>query len=175
MNRERIAIDMDDVMADASKSILHIYNQQFGTNYKDQDFVEQSFYDVAKDNYQLIRPKLHEKGFFRNLEVKKGAVEVVKELNSKYEVFIVSAAMEFPNSLLEKYEWLHEHFSYISWKQMVLCGDKTIIQADIMIDDHEKKLITFTGKKLLFDAMHNRTLNGYHRVFTWEDVSKILL
>lgn len=175
MNKERIAIDMDDVMADASKSILHIYNRQFGTNYKDEDFVEHSFYDVAKENYQIIRPKLYEKGFFRNLEVKKGAIEVVRELNFKYDVFIVSAAMEFPNSLIEKHEWLHEHFSFINWKQMVLCGDKTIIQADIMIDDHEKNLKPFKGKKLLFDAMHNRNLKEYQRVFSWEDVSKILL
>lgn len=175
MSKLRIAIDMDDVMADASASILQLYNNEFSTNFKDEDFTEKSFYEVAGDNYLQIRPKLFEKGFFRNLSVKDKAIEVVEGLNAKYEVFIVSAAMEFPNSLFEKHQWLEEYFPYLSWKQIVLCGDKNIINADIMIDDHEKNLKNFNGEKLLFDAMHNRTLVGYKRVHNWNEVAQILL
>jgi 5'(3')-deoxyribonucleotidase len=43
-------------------------------------------------------------------------------LNNKYELYIVSAGMEFPNSLREKYDWLAEAFPFISWEQIVLCG-----------------------------------------------------
>ncbi|MEG7769311.1 5'-3'-deoxyribonucleotidase, partial [Listeria monocytogenes] len=71
---------------------------------------------------------------------------VLRRLNSLYEVFIVSAATEFPQSLTEKQAWLNEHFPFITWQQMVFCGSKTIINADIMIDDHFKNLDHFNGK-----------------------------
>lgn len=176
MQKPRIAIDMDDVMAATAKKILKLYNDKFGTTIQDDDFKNKSFHDlVNKDNYLIIRDKIFKKGFFRDIEVMPDAIEVVKKLHDKYEVFIVSAAMEFPNSLQEKYDWLTEHFPFISWKNMVLCGDKSIISADVMIDDHERNLKTFNGKTLLFDAIHNQATEGYLRVHSWKDIEAILL
>ncbi len=90
-------------------------------------------------------------------------------------MFVVSAATEFPNSLKEKHDWLEQYFPGIHWKNLVLCGDKSIVSGDIMIDDHEKNLITFNGRPLLFDAMHNQALQGYERVRNWEEVAALLL
>lgn len=171
MDKQRIIIDMDDVLADANKKILENFNLANGMDLKKEFFADKSYYDfVHQYNYEPVRQKLFEPGFFRNLEVIEDAVEVVKELHEKHEVFIVSAAMEFPNSLIEKYDWLGEHFSFISWKNICLCGDKSIIKGDVMIDDHEKNLVSFEGKPLLFDAMHNQTLKGYQRVLSWKEV-----
>jgi 5'(3')-deoxyribonucleotidase len=100
------------------------------------------------------------------------AQDVVKELSVKHKVYIVSAATEFPNSLKEKHDWMAEHFPFISWKNFMLCGDKSIVKGDVMIDDHEKNLKTFDGETLLFDAMHNKLLAGYQRVYNWKEIHK---
>ncbi|WP_175498631.1 hypothetical protein [Paenibacillus sp. NFR01] len=39
--------------------------------------------------------------------------EVISKLNDKYEVFITTAAMEFPSCMTAKYEWPKAHFSYL--------------------------------------------------------------
>ncbi len=175
MIKKRVIIDMDDVMADASQGILNIYNNHYDTAYKKEDFYGNTLWQTkVLTGYLEVRHQLFEPGFFRNLAVMDGAVEVIKTMHQKYEVFIVSAAMEFPNSLREKYDWLAEHFDFISWKNIVLCGDKSIVQGDIMIDDHEKNLISFQGEKLLFNAMHNQDLQGYTRVNNWKEIAKIL-
>lgn len=109
------------------------------------------------------------------MKVKPGSQEVVRKLCEKYEVFIVSAAIEFPNSLSEKIEWLAEHFSFINWKFIVFCGHKYMIQADYLIDDHEKNLKDFTGTPLLFSAFHNKKLEEYTRLNDWSEVAKLLL
>lgn len=171
MSKLRIIIDMDDVLADANKKILENFNLINGTDLKSDFFNDISYYDyVHQYNYAPVRQKLFEPGFFVNLDVIEDAVEVVRELHGKHEVFIVSAAMEFPNSLIEKYIWLGQHFPFISWQNIVLCGDKSIVKGDVMIDDHEKNLVNFEGKALLFDAMHNKTLKGYHRLMNWKEV-----
>lgn len=173
---KRLIIDMDDVMADTSQSILNLYNTEFGTTYtKDQFWGNTLWDDQLKESYLTIRHRLYEPGFFRNAAVMPNAQEVIKTLQTKHEVFIVSAATEFPNSLKEKHEWLEEHFPYIHWKNLVLCGDKSIVKGDVMIDDHEKNLKVFDGQTLLFDAIHNQALEGYQRVKSWREIKQILI
>jgi len=169
--KKRILIDMDDVLADASQSILDIFNRLNETHLGKSFFEGKSFYEyVHQSHFKPYREKLFEPGFFRNLKVMEDAVDVVKELNEKHEVFIVSAAMEFPNSLKEKHDWIEEYFPFISWKNRCFCGDKTIVTGDVMIDDHEKNLKPFIGEKLLFDAIHNQTVSNYNRVFNWKEI-----
>jgi 5'(3')-deoxyribonucleotidase len=50
-----------------------------------------------------------------------------------------------------------------------------MIQADYLIDDHEKNLRTFGGTPLLFSAPHNARLEGYQRVNSWQEVEELLL
>lgn len=117
-------------------------------------------------------------GFFRNAPVMEDSQRVLKLLNDQYKIFIVSAAMEFPNSLSEKQVWLNEHFPFINWRQIVFCGSKEIINTDIMIDDHFKNLDFFTGEtSLLFTQPHNQLTNsGRHkRIHSWLEIEQLLL
>ena len=168
-----IIIDMDDVLADASARILEMFNELNGTSVDKDFFNDRDFYEFINSNgHKSYRPQLFEPGFFRNLSIMPDAQEVVKELSEKHKVYIVSAATEFPNSLREKYDWMAEHFPFISWKNFMLCGDKSIVKGDVMIDDHEKNLKTFEGETLLYDAMHNKLLTGYQRVNNWQEIHK---
>ncbi len=104
----------------------------------------------------------------------KGAKEAVLQLSENFNIYIVSAAMEFPQSLIEKYEWMKEHFPFISWKNIILCGDKSIIGTDYMIDDHVRNLDTFKGKTIMFTAGHNVGINNHTRVNNWTEVINFL-
>ena len=91
-----------------------------------------------------------------------------------FDVYIVSAAIEFPQSLTEKLEWLQEHFPFISWQQIVFCGDKSIIGTDYMIDDHVKNLDCCKGKPMLFTSPHNVHIKNHKRVNNWTEVLAFL-
>lgn len=168
--KKRIAIDMDDVMADVTTHFMDWYENKTGYRVTEEKLigvpVSQAFPDP-----EMAREFLYTPGFFRTIPVMENSQEVIRELNDYYDVFIVSAAMEFPQSLTEKHDWLQEHFPFISWKQMVLCGSKAVIKADFMIDDHLKNLDYFDGEKLLFTAPHNQLIKGYKRVNNWTEVS----
>ena len=124
-----------------------------------------------------VRRYVNTAGFFRTLPLIEGGVEALRTLMETYEVYIVSAAMEFPNSLVEKRSWLTEHFPFITWQQIVFCGSKEIINADIMIDDHFKNLDFFNGDTLLFTQPHNIFADpGRHkRIFSWKEIGDALL
>lgn len=169
----RIAIDMDNVMADITTHYLTYYEKEHGIKVDLQTIQGVPEGEALPDG--AIRKFLNTPGFFRTAPVMPGSQEVIKALTEKYEVFIVSAAMEFPLSLKEKLEWLNEHFPFISWHNIVFCGSKTIVEADYMIDDYDKNLRHFKGEKLLFTAPHNINLTDYKRVNNWEEVAEELL
>jgi len=172
---KRIAIDMDDVLADITTRLIEITNERRNTNYQKDQLKDPAIFQEYYAEYKQVRECLYETGMFRNLPVFEDAQDVVKKLQEHYEVFIVSAATEFPKSLTEKLEWLEEHFPTIGWEHTVFCGHKHMIKADYLIDDHEKNLVKFEGTPLLFDAPHNYHLEGYQRVYSWKEIEGLLL
>ncbi|WP_448519059.1 5' nucleotidase, NT5C type [Rhodoflexus sp.] len=168
-NKQRIAIDMDDVMADATGRFIQLVAERHGVVIAKHE-LRNDLLQKAGIPYQQVRHWLWEEGFFRHMQPLPDSREVMRELVEKYEVFIVSAAIEFPQSLREKVEWLAEHFPFIDWRYIVLCGHKYMIQADYLIDDHEKNLIHFTGTPIVFTAPHNIHLQGYERVNNWAEI-----
>ena len=171
----RIAIDMDEVLADPIYKFIQLYNRDYGVPLdlilEPGNEIYQHVPEHAKDKWFDY---INEKGFFRDLKPLEGSVEAVKKLQKKYDVYIVSAAMEFRNSLVDKYDWLAEHFPFITWRNIMFCGDK-IVDVDIMIDDRAKNFVGFNGRKLLFTSPHNLLLTDYERVNNWQEVLDKLL
>ncbi|MGQ4827688.1 5' nucleotidase, NT5C type, partial [Enterococcus faecalis] len=89
------------------------------------------------------------------------AQDVLFNLHREHEIFIASAAMEVPMSFTAKYEWMKEHFPFISPMNIVFCGDKSILNADYLIDDSARHFKRFRGQGILFDAPHNHNVTGY--------------
>jgi 5'(3')-deoxyribonucleotidase len=160
---------MDEVMANVTPKFLDLYEREFGRRLSREDYWGKKIYGLREEE-QYLRNALFEKGFFRDLEVMPGSREVVRELMEDYEIFITTAAMEFRSSFEDKYDWLQEHFPFLHWKNFVFCGDKSIIRADYMIDDHVNNLEKFTGTGLLFTASHNIHEDRFTRVDNWEEV-----
>lgn len=176
MSKERVIIDMDEVIADPMGDMIEWYNKAYQLEVDREKMLVGSWLKgFPEQHHELIKERLLSIGFFRNLPVMKDSVEVIREMNNRYEVFIVSAAMEFPNSLKDKLDWLLEHFSFLTWKQVVLCGDKKLIHGDYMIDDHVRNLATFNGKKYLFSSAHNLNITGYDRINDWQEAAAIFL
>jgi len=174
-NKTRIAIDMDEVLADTIEKFIEVYRHDHQFEILLEKMDGQEFHEQLPEILNgSWRQYVNQKGFFRNLKVMPGATEVVKALHEKYDVYIVSAAMEFPNSLVDKYEWLSEHFPYISWKNIIFCGNK-IVDVQIMIDDRIRNFAGFKGRPILFASPHNYYITEYERVNTWAEVADKLL
>ncbi|MGP1991094.1 5' nucleotidase, NT5C type [Zobellia laminariae] len=171
-----IFVDMDEVIADTYGEHIEIYNKDYNEQLT-LDFFHGSevWHKVPVDRQQSVRDHARNRGFFRNLKPIADAQAVLKELSEKHEVYIASAAMQFPNSLEEKSEWLDEYFSFILWQNRILCGNKHILRGDVLIDDRSYNLETFEGRSLLFTSPHNVNSTGFERVNNWLEVAEKLL
>ena len=167
---KRLIVDMDDVMADATGQFLLYYEKEFGVRVERAVLDGKGEGEGFPDNHDIVAQFPYRKNFFRTMAVNDNCVEVMQELNRKYEVFIVSAAMEFPQSLPEKLLWLKEHFPFLHWKQLVFCGSKAVVHGDFMIDDLVHNLETFEGERFIYTAPHNTHLNHFRRLNNWKEV-----
>lgn len=168
----RVAVDMDEVIADYFGEQVARYESWSGVAV-----------DIAATEGKRLRecvPPEHREfvsrlprtpGFFAELRMIEGSREALELLSQHSRIYIVTAATEYPNSLREKFDWLAVNLPFIGWRQIVLCGDKSIIRAEYMIDDNIHHLRQFEGEKILFDSPHNRKVpDDVHRVQNWDEV-----
>ena len=171
--RLRIAIDMDEVMADALAEHVRRYNAMFGTQLTLDDLHGRHLEDHIPPEHRAAAEAMLDSTFFDELAILPDCQDVVRELAVRHNVFIVTAAMDVPCSFDAKYRWLQRHFPFIRSSHIVFCGDKGIIDADYLIDDRARHFLSFKGRPLLFAAPHNAHESRYPRVSSWTEVREM--
>jgi 5'(3')-deoxyribonucleotidase len=173
---QRIAVDMDEVMADTLGELLARYSREQKTSITKQDIQGKWLWQVLPPKgLELIDSYLLSDGFFEDIPVIEGSQEVLLRMSRRYQIFVATAAMAFPGSFNSKYRWLRRHYDFLSPQNFVFCGDKSILHADFLIDDMPRNLASFHGEGILFTAPHNVNTTGYRRVSNWEDVDAMFL
>ena len=177
----RILVDMDGVITDFDQEFL----QRWRNRHPDKFYIplEQRTVFYVRDEYPeelkaLVSEILLESSFFEEMAPVPGAKEALEEMDAMgWEVFICSSPMSiYGNCVLEKYKWV-ETFLGPAWvKKLILTKDKTIIQADYLIDDKpqvkglESEPI---WEHILYDRPYNRDTNK--RRITWENWKDVIL
>jgi 5'-nucleotidase len=173
---QRIAIDMDEVMADTMAHYLERYNADFGRSLTVKDLHGRHLAEVIDAaHWERAREYFEQEEFFANIPVMPGSQDVVRDLVKRYDVFITTAAMDVPCSFSAKFFWLQQHFPFIPTSNIVFCGDKSIVAADFLIDDNVRHLRNFRGEGIVYTAPHNVYETAFRRVDSWADVRKMFL
>uniref|UniRef100_A0A8C4SNP4 5',3'-nucleotidase, mitochondrial n=1 Tax=Erpetoichthys calabaricus TaxID=27687 RepID=A0A8C4SNP4_ERPCA len=186
----RVLVDMDGVLADFEGGFL----KKFQARYPNEPCISledrRGFWVSAQ--YGQLRSDLCEKAisiwesknFFIELEPLPGAVEAVKEMSQlkNTDVFICTSPIKkFTYCPYEKYAWVEKHFGCDFLEQMILTRDKTIVSADLLIDDRPD----ITGAEtrpswehILFTSCHNKHLTPnqpIRRLHSWADDWRAIL
>ncbi|KAM8961490.1 5'(3')-deoxyribonucleotidase, mitochondrial [Pelodytes ibericus] len=168
--RLRVLVDMDGVLADFEGGFLKKYRARYPT----EPYIEledrRGFW--VSEQYEKLKPGLsvkaisiwETKNFFLDLDPIVGAVEAVKEMAGlkNTDVFICTSPIKrYQHCPYEKYAWVEKHFGHEFLEQIVLTRDKTVVSADLLIDDRPDILGVEpnpTWEHILFTACHNKHL-----------------
>jgi 5'-nucleotidase len=172
---KRIAIDMDEVLAKYTQKVIRTLKQELNYDVDLEkvagNFLSQS---LPQEYMDIVTSYPYREGFFRDLEVVEDSQEILARLNEKYNIYVVSATLQHPNAAKDKLACLHEHFPFIHFRNIVFCGDKSIIRADCLVDDHPRQLQAFEGYTILFSAFHNIHETRFKRAENWRQVEQLI-
>lgn len=175
MNRIRIAVDMDEVIADTYGAMLTWLTEHCGSRWSADVLHGRQIFDIVDlDVAEALRTAMHDGAFFADLPVIDGSQAALSAIAARCELFVTSAAMEFPNSLGPKFLWLRRHFPFVDPLNIVFCGDKSIIAADCLIDDNARHFTRFGGQGVVFSSPHNAGVTGYPRIRHWNEALAVL-
>jgi 5'(3')-deoxyribonucleotidase len=116
----RVYIDLDGTVCDLKSSVEEAREKNRELQENDIRF-----------KYPWCQP-----GFFLNLKPLPLAMESVNRLIVNHDVWFLSRP-SFKNtfSYTEKAEWVRNNFGFDMQKKLILCGDKSLLKGDILIDD----------------------------------------
>lgn len=175
MDRIRIAVDMDEVIADTYGAMLSWLIDRHGSQWSPESLHGRQIFDVLDlDIADTLRTAMHDGAFFADLKVIEGSQAALSNIAARCELFVTSAAMEFPDSMGPKFRWLRRHFPFVDPLNIVFCGDKSIIAADCLIDDNARHFKRFGGQGIVFSSPHNANVTGYPRISSWNEAVSVL-
>jgi len=184
---KKIMVDMDDVIVDQA-GWMHIINTFLNANYTIDDVNGYYIQDIVpKDKMDEYTKYFITQNTYDYCNLNEGCFEVLEKLNKKYDVYVFSAyvfrddLLYSASALKYKFEYLHKNLPFLDPKKFIFTNDKSIVKADIKIDDIPSNL-TNADTKLLFTCWHNKNINdkellkkNIKRVNSWKDIEKILL
>jgi len=193
MSKQIIVLDFDNVICDdhyvypLNQYLEKTGRKPFGTIYKhngeggkpnrenftdDEDMREFFKFFLSDSTYRGTKPL-------------PGAIEGVAELCKHYEVYIVTAisqTREHAREYADKFHWMLDKMPFFNPRKIIMANDKSVINADIIVDDRIRNLTDNYKTKILFSAYHNAEIKqsvldkiGVERISGWKDLLKRLL
>lgn len=174
-----ILVDMDNTLVEFDGGLL----KQWRELYPDEFYVpleKRTTFHPHKDYPEHLQEKIHKlchsKGFIKNLPPVPGGMEAIREMLERgHDVrFCTSHLFEYDYCVLEKYQWIDEHFGPEFIDRIILTRDKTLIRGDLLIDDKPEisGIMQPTWEHILYDRPHNRQIQNRRRLTwtNWRDI-----
>lgn len=174
-----VAVDIDGVLAELHTEWIRIANETFGTSYDAAKvFTRWDIHHNTPEIGNKIYEVLEDPHLYDNVKVVEGAAEGVELLRKQgNSVVFVSAA---PTGFFDaKSNWmLRNGFldkSRRTHGDLYKANDKSLIRAQVLIDDGPKNIENFQGMSICFDAPYNQTIKKprYYRMRGWKDLPRL--
>ncbi len=182
----KIAIDIDGVILDIIVQYCEIYNKRYSTNYKKKDVTKWDFF-----NDWGIDEETGFKIFYEIYEdsqdvpfIDEDAPRIMKKLNKRYDLDIVSARLpEYRSSIIDKLE-THDVMAGIQYTELILLHHrpydiKLKQNYDLYVDDNPNLVESIKMMEdrtlLLYDQPWNQSSvceGNVYRVHNWEEVQE---
>ncbi|MBQ9019106.1 MAG: hypothetical protein IJ097_02180 [Bacilli bacterium] len=177
-----LMIDMDDVITNGNfnKYIEEFMNIKIDmTKITNYEYVQ----DLVKSKKEEFWKYVENKDLYKGAPLFKDCYEVLKKLNDKYDLYIVTSYLWTDvidisgKNLGYKYYYLKEMLPFINPSKYIFTTNKNLLNFDIKIDD---KITNLEGAdiKILFNRWHNinkKYDKNIIRVNNWKEIEEVLL
>ena len=174
-----IAVDVDGPTADLHSEWLRLYNQDYDDDMTVEDITQWEMPPLVKPECGVkILDYLDIPTLYDNIKPTKGAFEGIEYLRALGHRIVFNSSCVIDRSD-EKLHWLIKHgfvkstnkYFFNDW---MVVTDKSLINADILIDDRPKNIKDFKGLGILFDEPYNQGVLCDARLKSWKNIPDVI-
>ncbi len=184
MKKKTLMVDMDNVITDGI--FFELIQEFLGKKINRNEVKTYYLQELIEEQKEEFWNKVKDRDFYEGAPLLDNCYEVLKELNEKYDIYIVTSYLWKDvidisgKTLNDKYYYLRRMLPFIEPEKYIFANNKNLFNFDVKIDD---RLCNLEGAKIkiLFDAWHNREINdkeledkGIYRVNNWLEILNIL-
>lgn len=178
-----IAVDVDGVVADLHPAWLDWYNRDWQDNLTIDKITQWDICNFVKQECGLkMLEYLHEPTLYDTVRPVEDSLEAIDWLkNDGNRVVFASSCVT--GSCGAKLKWLRK-YGFVSYDPEVsMChdwidiSDKSLVRADVLIDDRPKNVNNFHGIGVIFDQPYNQNKNEVFadfRLKNWRDIKSLM-
>lgn len=170
-----VALDCDCVLNNLIESTCQMFNERYGTDISEKTFIQYDIYKcLSFEDAEKFTALWHERELWDSLSPTHHSQWGVKKLiDDGFSVYIATSTHHenFP----WKVEWLKHYFPFIDERHIICIGDKSILNVDVMVDDHAYNLINnLHCNRVLVEKPWNINIHdeiyGIKRCTNWDDI-----
>lgn len=171
-----VAVDVDGPIADLHTAWINRYNKDYKDGLVERDITTWDIHKYVKPECgHKIYDYLRMPDIYDDVKVSFGAkegVEFLKQHGCRV-VYLTAAPTGFSDA---KQHWLvREGFldkSKYTHEDLVVAKDKSLIRAQVLIDDGPHNIETFPGMCIVYDAPYNKDIKKprYYRMAAWPEL-----
>lgn len=157
MNQVRpiIGFDVDDVLAALIPEWLRRYNMLWGDSLTPEDLASWAISEYVKPECGLkVLDLLGAPDFYDSVAPIPGALEAVNQAREIGRVVFITSCGE--DTIEQKFRWLKHHGFTQDMAEYYPARDKSLINADFLVDDAIHNVDAFPRRSLLVTRPHNR-------------------
>lgn len=174
-----ICVDIDNCINNLAVRTLALYNSRNGTNIQLSDITTYDFAEcLSQKDASGICELFEEKELWDSLTPITGSQQGLETLIKKGHRVYLATSTHYKN-FAWKIEWLQKYFPFVSSHNVIRIMDKSLLNCDVMIDDHLDNLTGNFCERIVFDAPWNRNKSkefayDMTRAHNWKDVINII-
>lgn len=163
-----ILLDIDGVFIDIHTPLLEAANREFGTAYTLSSVTDFDFRKCLRREHGewILKTYFQNPELYDDKEPDPSALRTVEYWRDHgYRVLAVSAPMD--GHVQSKWRFLRRFFPI---NDIYICGDKNLVQGDVLIDDAAHNLNEWPGPIICFNKPWNAAWEFARHASTWEQV-----
>lgn len=162
-----ILIDVDDTVCELVKTWLWLYNRQYNDNLVYENIIDWNIIDFVKPEAKDSLFDLINNQFIYTIvpQIDRALDGVTKLKSMGHRVIFATWAMEEASGA--KYKWLKRNGFLDNQIDYIECKDKSLIRADITLDDNFNYVQKFNGMGVLFRKPWNMKESWNFCVSDW--------
>lgn len=174
-----IVCDIDSILNNLTERAIEVYNSRNNKNIKISDIISYNFYDcLPKEDADGIVSLFKEKSLWDSLKPLEGSQNGIKQLIKRGHQIYLATATD-PINFEWKISWLKQYYPFLSEDNIIRIMDKSLLKADVLIDDCLDNLISSSAERIVLNYPWNQNelkdyAYGIRRGYNWSDIVNII-